>query len=118
MGDPDHVPVGIYVKQGLTRLGLWAKIEPLLARTDNTRAAVALIERGEAPMGFVYLSDISTSPTLRVLAEVPLDPTIKIEYELAMINNSSLRANEFIRFLSSEHARKIFSYHRFIPIEK
>ena len=54
VGDPAHVPVGIYAKQALTKLGLWDSIAPRLARTDDVRAGLLLVERGEAPAGIVY----------------------------------------------------------------
>jgi len=44
-GDPAHVPVGIYAKQALTALGQWAAVEPRLARTDDVRGALLLVER-------------------------------------------------------------------------
>ena len=52
-GDPANVPAGIYARQALTRLGIWASIEPRLARAESVRAALLLVERGEAPLGIV-----------------------------------------------------------------
>src|SRR5690606_5897156 len=51
MGDPDHVPAGIYGKSALETLGVWAAVEPRVARAANVRAALALVARGEAPLG-------------------------------------------------------------------
>ena len=41
VGDPDHVPAGQYTKQALENLKLWQAAEPLLARANNVRAALA-----------------------------------------------------------------------------
>ena len=117
VGDPDHVPVGMYTKRSLMRLGLWSRVEPLLARTDNTRATVALLERGEAPFGFVYRSDTSISPNVKILAEVPGAETNPIMYEIAIVKNASDSAKEFVAFLHKEAAREIFSGYQFIPID-
>lgn len=117
VGDPDHVPVGMYTKRSLTQLGLWTTIEPLLARTDNTRATVALLERGEAPLGFVYLSDTNVSSSIKILATLPANPVDPIAYEWAIIKNSSDRAPEFIAFLEQDDARSVFSHYQFIPID-
>ena len=57
MGDPDHVPAGIYGRAALESLGVWQAVEPQVARADNVRAALALVARGEAPLGMVYRSD-------------------------------------------------------------
>ena len=48
MGDPDHVPAGIYGKAALERLGVWHAVAPQVARADNVRAALALVARDEA----------------------------------------------------------------------
>ena len=45
-GDPTNVPVGKYARAALTTLGVWQAVEPKLARTDNVRAALALVSRG------------------------------------------------------------------------
>ena len=52
-GDPAHVPVGIYAEQALKKMNLWQAVAPRLARTDDVRAALLLVELGEAPAGIV-----------------------------------------------------------------
>ena len=56
-GDPDHVPVGKYARQALEKLGAWKGIEGRIARADSVRAALALVERAECPLGIVYATD-------------------------------------------------------------
>jgi len=34
-GDPAHVPVGLYARQALTKLGVWGKVEARLAPTED-----------------------------------------------------------------------------------
>ena len=36
-------PGGIYAKQALEALGIWAKVEPKLAQADNIRNALTLV---------------------------------------------------------------------------
>ena len=48
IGDPAHVPAGIYARQALESLGLWTQVADKLAQSSNVRAALALVERGEA----------------------------------------------------------------------
>ena len=69
MGDPDHVPAGIYGKQALTSLGIWPEIAPKTARTKDVRAALALVERGEAKFGLVYTTDAAISDKVKVAAK-------------------------------------------------
>ena len=48
MGDPDHVPAGIYGKKAMEKIGLWDAVKGKLARTKDVRSALVLVERGEA----------------------------------------------------------------------
>src|SRR5579862_272481 len=72
-GDPAHVPVGIYAEQALKKLGLWNSVEPRLARTDDVRAALLLVERGEAPAGIVYATDAAVSKSVMIAGAFPPD---------------------------------------------
>ncbi|MGC9195316.1 MAG: molybdate ABC transporter substrate-binding protein, partial [Syntrophobacteraceae bacterium] len=49
MGDPAHVPAGIYGKQALQSLGVWETVKDSVARASDVRSALVLVERGEAP---------------------------------------------------------------------
>ena len=52
-GDVKAVPVGIYAEGALQKLGVWSAVEPKMAMTENVRAALILVARGEAPLGIV-----------------------------------------------------------------
>src|SRR5262245_12667183 len=57
VGDIREVPVGKYAKAALEKLGTWQAAEPKLAMTINTRVALTMVARGEAPLGIVYVTD-------------------------------------------------------------
>src|SRR5208337_2838868 len=57
MANPDSVPAGKYAKSALVSLGVWTDVEKQIARAENVRAALALVSRGEAPFGIVYMTD-------------------------------------------------------------
>ncbi len=61
VGDPEHVPAGIYAKEALQKLGAWDTLSPKLAPAEDVRGALALVERNEAPLGIVYGSDAVAS---------------------------------------------------------
>jgi molybdate transport system substrate-binding protein len=61
VGDPEHVPAGIYAKEALQKLGAWETLSPKLAPAEDVRGALALVERSEAPLGIVYGSDAVAS---------------------------------------------------------
>lgn len=67
VGDPAHVPAGIYAKEALQKLGAWASLSPNLAPAEDVRGALALVERNEAPLGIVYGSDAVASKGVKVV---------------------------------------------------
>ena len=44
-GDVTAVPVGLYAKAALEKLGVWPSLEPKMAMTVNSRAALAYVAR-------------------------------------------------------------------------
>ena len=85
LGNPDHVPAGIYARQALEALGLWPGVKDRLAPAADVRAALALVARGEAPSGIVYATDALLVPDVRVVAEVPASLHEPIVYPAALI---------------------------------
>ena len=57
LANPDAVPAGKYAKAALTALGAWPAVAGKVAAVENVRAALALVARGEAPLGAVYRTD-------------------------------------------------------------
>ena len=70
VGDPDHVPAGIYARQALQALGWWPALEHRLAPAPDVRAALLYVERGECEAGVVYATDAAISRRVRVAAEL------------------------------------------------
>lgn len=109
MADPDAVPAGKYGKAALEHLKLWAGVSGKVARAENVRAALALVESGEAPLGIVYATDAAASKKVRVLATFPGDSHPPIRYPIAVLAASTNgQAGSFERFLSSPRGRAIF----------
>lgn len=80
MGQHMSVPAGIYAAAWLTRIGAWEALRAHLAETENVRAALALVARGEAPLGIVYASDAQASADVSVVWPVPSDQHPHILY--------------------------------------
>ncbi len=115
MADPDAVPAGIYAKAALSNLGVWSSVAPKIVRAENVRAALALVERGEAPLGIVYATDARASSRVRVVGIFPVGSHPAITYPLAIIRTSSNPdAAGFRRFLLSRDGAAVFARRGFI----
>jgi molybdate transport system substrate-binding protein len=108
-GEVKTVPVGRYAKASLLKLGLWDIVEPHLAMTDNVRAALAFVARGEARLGIVYATDAAAEPGVKIVATIPDDSHPPITYPFAITAAShDDAAAAFISFLKSPAAGAIF----------
>lgn len=118
IGDPAHVPAGRYARMALERLGLWQTLAPRLARTENVRAALALVARAEAPLGIVYASDARISDRVQVVAEfakTPIDSPQAIMYSFAMTSgHDTPEARALFAFLTGPNAAKVFARFGFV----
>ncbi len=114
VGDPDHVPAGRYAKQALQSLHLWSKAEPLLARGSNVRAALALVERDEAPLGIVYGTDAKIASHIKVVATFPASSHKPIEYPLVLVKAKPDAASQkFYSYLQTDAAKQVFKKYGF-----
>lgn len=109
VGDPAHVPVGIYAQQALKKLGMWDEVSPRLARTDDVRSGLLLVERGEAPAGIVYATDAKISKSVMVAGVFPASSHDPISYPFAVIKaGDSPEARALLTFMAGPQARAIF----------
>ena len=114
VGDPDHVPVGMYGKQALENLELWASVKDRLAPAKDVRAGLALVERAEVPLGLVYESDGAASDKVRVIGVFPAGSHPDVIYPVAaLVGKNTAAAQAFIEFLATPEAKAIFKKYGF-----
>lgn len=117
LGDPDHVPAGIYAKQALTHLGAWNRLAPHLAPAEDVRAALLYVDRGEAPLGIVYLTDARSDPKVRIVGVFPKDSHAPIVYPFALVKGANASARAYFKFLTGKTAMAIFTHYGFTHAE-
>lgn len=106
----DAVPAGQYGKQSLEALGLWAVAEPLVAQSENVRAALALVATGEAPYGIVYASDAVAGDNVTVVGQFPETSHAPITYPAALLTGAADAADRaFFDALSADAADAKFA---------
>ncbi|SLN74377.1 molybdate ABC transporter substrate-binding protein [Oceanibacterium hippocampi] len=110
VGDPAHVPAGLYARAMLGRLGAWDVLAPRLARAANVRAALALVSSGEAPLGIVYYSDLRLSDDVVLALDPPQSAQPDIGYWLLPLGDGNRReaAERLATFLQGAAARAIY----------
>lgn len=117
-GDVRAVPVGRYAKAALEKLGAWAKAAPKMAMTENVRAALALVARGEAPLGIVYETDAKIEPGVRIVGTFPADSHPPIIYPFAATAVAKPQAERYLAFLRTSAAKAVFERYGFTMLAK
>ncbi len=80
-----------------------------LALTDNVRAALTLVARGEAALGVVYATDARLAAQVRTLATLPGTSHTPVSYPFAIVRDGdSAEARAFLAFLTSTEGLAIF----------
>lgn len=110
------VPAGRYARVALETLEVWRPWSARLAMTDNVRAALLLVARGETELGIVYLSDAQAESRVRVIARLAASLHPPIRYPAAVLAAAAHpRAAEALEFLGSPAAMKRFTEAGFSP---
>lgn len=118
LADPGAVPAGKYARASLESLGLWTDLADNVVPAENVRAAMALVERGEAPLGVVYATDALASDEVAVVQRLPAESHPPIRYPAAVLAGSkNPEAEEFLAWLASDAADRIFAEHGFEIVE-
>jgi molybdate transport system substrate-binding protein len=114
VGDPDHVPAGIYAKEALQKLDAWRNLEPRLARADDVRVALAFVERGDAPLGIVYVTDARATAKVKIVGLFPASTHSPIVYPAAIVKGAeSPTVQNYYRYLQGPAARSVFARYGF-----
>ena len=114
LGDPEHVPAGLYAKASLEKLGVWDQVKDKIASGQDVRAALAFVERGEAPLGIVYATDAIASSKVWEVGIFPDNSHPPILYPVALVaGKETPEAKAFLDYLKGPKARAIFDKYGF-----
>jgi molybdate transport system substrate-binding protein len=120
LGETSTVPAGMYARQTLEHLGLFASLEKKVVYAKDVRAVLTYVETGNADAGMVYQTDANTSNKVRVIASAPADAHDPILYPAAVLRDSKNKpaARAFLEFLQGADARAVFQKYGFTSAEK
>ncbi|MCL9776319.1 molybdate ABC transporter substrate-binding protein [Vibrio methylphosphonaticus] len=116
IGMPTSVPAGIYAKQSLESVGVWEYLKTRLAPLSNVRQVLAMVERGETPLGVVYKTDALLSPEIEVLATFDSGSHDAIVYPLVKLSQSK-SSQQFVEFVLSNEGQRLLQTYGFEAID-
>ncbi|SDC09537.1 molybdate ABC transporter substrate-binding protein [Acinetobacter boissieri] len=116
-GQMESVPVGKYAKQSLIKLNWLNTLNGRIVGTDDVRAALTFVERGECDVGIVYKTDALISTKVKILGVFPESSHAPISYPVAMTKQgeNNKDAQKVFQFIKSDpQARVVFEKYGFI----
>ncbi|SDY89892.1 molybdate transport system substrate-binding protein [Jannaschia faecimaris] len=111
MGDPLSVPAGRYARHAFETLGLWTALSNRLILTEDVRAALAYVARGDVALGAVYASDV-VGTDVEIAARIPSTAHAPIVYPGAVVSGRP-DATVFLDHVAG--ATEILAAHGFAP---
>ena len=118
IGDPDHVPAGIYAKKSLENANIWNDIEKKCIGAPDVRAAMSYVENQTVDLGIVYKTDAMISKKVKQLLEItsPICPEIKYLSAIIRKEKSAPKKyiTDFMEYIESDSAKKIFEKYGFV----
>ena len=102
------VPIGMYTREVLKRLGLLRVLRKAVSQEPDVKGIVGKLALGEADAGFVYATDVrAASGRLRAIA-LPKRSQPTVRYEIAVVRGSRNRtaALELVADLLSTDGRR------------
>ena len=102
------VPIGLYTREVLKRLGLLRVLRKAVSQEPDVKGIVGKLAFGQADAGFVYATDVRAASS-RLLA-IPLPPRSQptVRYEIAVVKGTENRAGalELVADLLGEDGRR------------
>lgn len=120
IGNPEHVPAGMYTIKLLENL---SKESPSLAEKIMNNVVskevhvIAVLEKvlsGEVDAGFVYRTDFLSKKEKLEVVEIPENVRVRAIYAIALLSDGNKKKGEkFLEFLNSKEGRAILSKYGF-----
>jgi molybdate transport system substrate-binding protein len=117
LGDPEHVPAGMYARQALEKSGLWDSVSSRVLPGADARRTIWYLSRGACALGVVYQTDAYSGesvPEVEPLALLNENLHAPIVYEVALVQGAPPAARNLYDFLYSPGARRIFQSFGFV----
>ena len=112
LANPRLAPYGRAAEQVLRARGLWDELQPRLVRGENIAQAFQFVGSGNAELGFVAFSQISSGDRAGTGSYWDIPETLysPIEQHAVLLDDSDA-ARDFMGFVQSAEARAVIRHH-------
>ena len=115
----ESVPAGKYAKEVLDNTKLYDNVKDKLVLAKDVKEVLSWVQKGNADVGFVYLSDATGVDDVDVVLTTDADSHSEIAYPVAVLKDSKQAkvAQQFEDFLLSDKAQNILEKHGFNKVK-
>lgn len=119
LGEPESVPAGTYSQEVLETLGLLETVKPKTVYGKDVRQVLNYVATENVDVGIVYRTDVKASAQVKVIDIAPENSHSPIIYPMAVVQSSANpeAAKNFLTFLQSDDAGKVFEDFGFVRIK-
>ena len=116
LGEVESVPAGKYAETIFTNLGMWEEVKNKANFGTDVRTVLGWVETSAVSCGVVYATDAYSSEDVKIVAEAPAESCDPVIYPAGVTASSAHagEAEEFLSFLASEEAMKVFEKYGFV----
>lgn len=110
IADPTAAPYGVAAIQTMTRMGVYARVQPKIVKGSSITQAYQFVQSGSAELGFVALSQVINDPS-GSRWQVPASMHAPIDQQAVLLwtGDKNAAARAFITFLKGPEARQIIA---------
>ena len=104
------VPIGLYTREVLKRLGLLRVLRKAVSQEPDVKGIVGKLALGEADAGFVYATDVRAASSRLIAIPLPKRSQPTVLYEVAVVKgsgNRETRARVIADLLSTDGRREL-----------
>ena len=109
LGDPNHVPAGIYARQALEASDIYSAIMDKVIPARDVCSALRLVEIGECDFGVVYSSNVYNHPKVKSVLTIPDSLHQAIEYHLALTADAQSKAVGFWTYIHDSVNKEVWN---------
>jgi molybdate transport system substrate-binding protein len=102
------VPIGLYTREVLKRLGLLRVLRNAVSRESDVKGIVGKLALGEADAGFVYATDVRAASRRLTAIPIPTRGQASVRYEVAVVSRTKHvgAARSFVADLLGANGRR------------
>ena len=113
IADWTHVPAGVYARQALIQLNVFAQKEPYMIPALHAHAALSYVANGDIPCGIVYRSDSLLSDDVEIVPSALDDIKLDIRYSLAVLSDTP-RVHALLDIMRDPSSKEIYESFGFL----